>query len=133
MLPTLTLANGNTAEITSSDLIIQREEKPGMVAASENGVTIALATELNAELISEGLARELVSKVQNMRKELKFEVTDRITLTCVLHAESAGMLLPYKDYIAGEVLADSLSFEGDTDTECELNGVPVKLAVALAK
>ena len=62
-----------------------------------------------------------------------YERTAGGAYACVLPAESAGMLLPYKDYIAGEVLADSLSFEGDTDTECELNGVPVKLAVALAK
>ena len=130
---TITLANGNTADITAADLIIQREEKPGMVAASENGVTIALTTELTPELIAEGLARELVSKVQNMRKEMKFEVTDRIELVCVLPEESAGMLSSYKDYIAGEVLAESIAFEGNTDTECDLNGVAVKVAVKLAK
>ena len=130
---TITLANGNTADITAADLIIQREEKPGMVAASENGVTIALTTELTPELIAEGLARELVSKVQNMRKEMKFEVTDRIELVCVLPEESAGMLSSYKDYIAGEVLAESIAFEGETNTECDLNGVTVKLAVKLAK
>jgi len=130
---TLTLANGNTADITAADLIIQREEKPGMVAASENGVTIALTTALTPELIAEGLARELVSKVQNMRKEMKFEVTDRIELVCVLPEESAGMLSSYKDYIAGEVLAENIAFEGNTDTECDLNGVAVKVAVKLAK
>ena len=130
---TITLANGNTADITAADLIIQREEKPGMVAASENGVTIALTTELTPELIAEGLARELVSKVQNMRKEMKFEVTDRIELVCVLPEESAGMLSSYKDYIAGEVLAESIAFEGNTDTECDLNGVAVKLGIKRAK
>ena len=129
----ITLASGTTAQITESDLIIQREEKPGMVAASENGVTIALATELDEALIAEGLARELVSRVQNLRKEMKFEVTDRIDLVCVLPADKAAVLDTYKDYIAGEVLAASISTAGETDTECELNGVPVKLAVKIAK
>ena len=68
-----------------------------------------------------------------MRKEMKFEVTDRIELVCVLPEESAGMLSSYKDYIAGEVLAESIAFEGNTDTECDLNGVAVKVAVKLAK
>ncbi len=130
---TLKLANGNTAEITAADLIIQREEKPGMVAASENGVTIALATELTPELVAEGLARELVSKVQNLRKELKFEVTDRIDLVCILPEDKADMLNGYKDYIAGEVLASAIAFDGEADTECDLNGVAVKLSVKPAK
>ena len=130
---TLTLANGNTADITADDLIIQREEKPGMVAASENGVTIALATELTDELISEGFARELVSKVQNLRKEMKLEVTDRIDLVCLLPEEKAGMIAAYKEYVAGEVLAQSIAFEGAADLDCELNGIPVKLAVKAVK
>ena len=130
---TLTLANGNTADITAADLIIQREEKPGMVAASENGVTIALATELSEELIAEGFARELVSKVQNIRKEQKFEVTDRIRLVCILPEDKADMLASFKEYVAGEVLAESIAFEGETDMECELNGITVKLAVKVAR
>jgi isoleucyl-tRNA synthetase len=129
----LEIAPGQTVEITADDLVIKREERPGLVASSENGVTIALETALTAELEAEGMARELVSKVQNIRKELKFEVTDRINLTCVLPAESAGMLSAFKDYIAGEVLADHIAFEGETDTESDLNGIPVKLQVKLAK
>ena len=128
----LSFDDGGSAEITADDLIIQREEKPGLVAASENGVTIALATALTPELVAEGLARELVSRVQNLRKEMKFDVTDRIDLVCVLPEDKAVMLEPFRQYIAGEVLAESIAFSGETAVESELNGVPVKLGVKKA-
>ena len=125
----LTFDDGASARITADDLIIQREEKPGLVAASEGGVTIALATALTPELVAEGLARELVSRVQNLRKEMKFDVTDRIDLVCVLPEDKAVMLEPFRQYIAGEVLAESIAFSGETTVESELNGVPVKLGI----
>ena len=125
----LSFDDGSSAEITADDLIIQREEKPGLVAASEGGVTIALATALTPELVAEGLARELVSRVQNLRKEMKFDVTDRIDLVCVMPEDKAAMLAPFEKYIAGEVLAESIAFSGETTVESELNGVPVKLGI----
>ncbi|MBQ7207078.1 MAG: isoleucine--tRNA ligase [Lentisphaeria bacterium] len=125
----LTFDDGTSAEITADDLIIQREEKPGLVAASEGGVTIALATALTPELVAEGLARELVSRVQNLRKEMKFDVTDRIDLVCVMPEDKAVLLEPFRQYIAGEVLAESIAFSGETTVEAELNGVPVKLGI----
>ena len=128
----LTFDDGASARITADDLIIQREEKPGLVAASEGGVTIALATALTPELVAEGLARELVSRVQNLRKEMKFDVTDRIDLVCVLPEKEAAMLEPCKGYISGEVLARNIAFSGETAVETELNGVPVKLGVKKA-
>ena len=74
-----------------------------------------------------------MSKVQNLRKELKFEVTDRIDLVCILPEDKADMLNGYKDYIAGEVLASAIAFDGEADTECDLNGIAVKLSVKPAK
>jgi len=128
----LAFDDGTSAEISADDLIIRREEKPGLVAASEGGVTIALATELTQDLIAEGLARELVSRVQNLRKELKFDVTDRIDLVCVLPEKETAMLEPFKGYVSGEVLARNIAFSGETTVDCELNGVPVKLGVKKA-
>jgi isoleucyl-tRNA synthetase len=122
---------GNKVEITANDLVIKREEKPGMVAASESGVTIALATELTAELAAEGLARELVSKLQNLRKESGFEVTDRIAVVYECGAETASSLEQFADYIKNEVLADSFVC-GEADTVLDVNGVEVKVKVSRA-
>jgi isoleucyl-tRNA synthetase len=119
---------GNQVEISANDLVIKREEKPGMVAASESGVTIALATELTAELEAEGLARELVSKLQNLRKESNFEVTDRIKVTYKSSAEAASQLEMFADYIKNEVLADEFS-AGEADTELDVNGVAIAVKV----
>ena len=128
----MTLSSGVEAQITESDLAIQREEKPGLVAASENGVTIALATELTRELEAEGFARELVSRIQNLRKEQNFDVTDRIRVVCIVPDAQKDMLESFKDYIAGEVLAVEILTDGTADVECDLNGVAVKLGISRA-
>jgi isoleucyl-tRNA synthetase len=128
----LELPDGRTEEITAADLVIQREELPGMVAASEGGVTIALTTELTPELVAEGFARELVSKIQNLRKEKDFEVTDRIDIVCEVPAEQQKAVDAFKSYITSEVLA--ASFEaGKGDTELDVNGVKVMISVAKAE
>jgi isoleucyl-tRNA synthetase len=128
----LELPDGRVEEITAADLVIQREELPGMVAASEGGVTIALSTELTPELINEGFARELVSKIQNLRKERNFEVTDRINIFCDVPAEWEKALKDFNSYITSEVLAASFS-AGQGDTELDVNGIKVMISVAKAE
>jgi isoleucyl-tRNA synthetase len=125
------LPDGRVEEIGADDLVIRRDEKPGMVAASENGVTIALATELTPELVAEGLARELVSKIQNLRKERNFDVTDRIRVAYDAPAEAAQAFEAFKNYIAGEVLASEF-VPGAGDTALDVNGTEVKVAVEKA-
>ena len=101
---TITLPDGSTAEISAADLVIRREEKPGLVAASEGGVTIALATELTRELEEEGFARELVSRIQGLRRDLMLEVTDRIRIFCRVPEEWRSAVDHYRNYICGETL-----------------------------
>ena len=125
----LTLSDGKTIAISAEDLIIHREEKPGMVAAAADGVTIALSTELTPELRAEGFARELISKLQNLRKEQQFEVTDHIKLSCKASAERIEDIKSFADYIKTEVLADELAFDGG-DIELDVNGETVKVAVS---
>ena len=129
---TLKLADGTDFELTSEDLIIQREEKPGLVAASDSGVTIALATEITPDLAREGFAREFVSKIQNLRKEKQFDVADRIEVAYEVPAEYLDAMSQFKDYISGEILAVKLA-PGTGDTELELNGVAIKVKVDKAK
>ena len=127
----LELADGRVENITADDLVINREERPGLVASSENGVTIALETALTAELEAEGMARELVSKIQNLRKEQKFDVTDRIKITYFAPAETAAMLESFKEYISNEVLAVKF-VPGNGETELDVNGVNVAVTVTKA-
>ncbi len=125
----LQLADGRVEKITADDLVINREERPGLVASSENGVTIALETALTPELEAEGMARELVSKIQNLRKELKFDVTDRIEVTYKTDDATAAMLEQFHDYITGEVLAVKFT-SGAGDTELDVNGKTVAVSVS---
>ena len=112
--------------------MIRREERPGMVAASEGGVTLALATELTPELVAEGFARELVSKIQNLRKEKQFEVTDRINVTYELPVEQEKAVEQFREHISSEVLA--LSFvPGAGETAIDVNGIEVRLTVTKAE
>lgn len=130
---TITLPDGSSAEITASDLVIRREEKPGLVAASEGGVTIALATELTRELEEEGFARELVSRIQGLRRDLMLEVTDRIRIFCRVPEEWRSAVEHYRNYICGETLAVELSAEPTAEMqELEINGAACQVAVEKA-
>ncbi len=125
------LPDGSVTEITAADLIVQREEKPGLVAASEGGVTIALSTGLTQELLEEGFAREFVSKIQNLRKELMFDVTDRIAIAYKVPAEWENAVVNFKNYIAEETLAVEL-FSGGAAQEIDVNGAPCFVTVTKA-
>ncbi len=126
----LTLASGKVFDLTGEDLVIQREEKPGMTVAAGMLVTVALDTKLTPELEQEGLARELVNRVQNLRKELNFEVSDRIKVEYNFSSEMVGQTISvFKDYITSEVLALELnSGAAEGGFEVDLNG-----AVGLVK
>ena len=129
----LTLADGTSFEITEKDLSIARAEKEGFAAASENGITIALDTELTPELVEEGLAREFISKVQNIRKEMLLDVSDRIHIKFAANEEVAKALKNYEEHIASEVLSLSCekveALEGEST---DLNGLAIVISVAKA-
>ncbi len=102
----VTFADGEEFVVSAEDLTIQRTELPGLAVATEDGITIALDTELNDELIADGLAREAVSKIQNLRKEVGLEVSDRIEIAwATADKVLADALRKACDYISGEVLA----------------------------
>ncbi len=95
-------------KIGRDDVEIVSSEIKGWAVEHEENITVAIDTELNDELIAEGLAREFVNRIQNMRKDAGFEVTDRIRIS----ADSTGKLLDaiklFKNYIAAETLADNV-------------------------
>lgn len=107
--------DGEEIEILKTDVEIISTEIEGWVVESEEGVTIALDTELNDELIAEGFAREFVNRVQNMRKDAGFEVTDRIVINFDSDSELNDAIKLFHDYISNETLADNIKQEMNTN------------------
>lgn len=115
--------------LKEEDLQIFTESKAGFISASDKGITVALNTELTEELIAEGIERELVSKVQTLRKEAGFEVTDRIRIFYCAKGRAGEALK--KAAFASDVLAVSVE-EGSADgysKEVDINGEKVTLTL----
>jgi len=104
---TLELPSGPIT-LTEEDLLIEHSQREGLHTLSDHGVTVAIDTELDAALIEEGFVREVVSKIQTMRKEADFEVTDRIRVTFTDSARVAEIIAQNFTEIAAEVLATEL-------------------------
>ena len=103
-----TKIGGAEVELTEEDLLISTESAAGFVSAADKGITVALDTKLTPELIEEGIERELVSKLQTMRKEAGFEVTDRIRVFYRAEGGAARVFAARGASIAATVLADSV-------------------------
>jgi isoleucyl-tRNA synthetase len=103
--------NKEEIEILPEDIEIISSEIKGWVVESQDGVTVALDTELNEQLINEGLAREFVNRVQNMRKDVGYEVTDRIQISFSGDEKLVKAIISFKDYISNETLAEKISNE----------------------
>ena len=100
--------NGENYPLSIDDFLITSEDIPGWEVASDGEVTVALDITLNDALIAEGTARDLVNKIQNIRKDKNFEITDRIDVKIEKHAAIIEAFSTFSDYIKSEVLADSL-------------------------
>ena len=115
---------GDTFEFTLDDLLISTESAQGFIAASDNGITVVMDTTVTEELKAEGVERELISKIQSMRKEAGFEVVDRITVNFVTNDAGVKNALINGSDLKGVVLADAVT-EGDCDgfkKELDING-----------
>lgn len=95
-------------EINIEDVEILSDNIEGWLVASEEGVTIALDTNIDADLLNEGIAREFVSRIQNLRKSHDYEVTDRINIKFSASKEFYEGIFKLIDYVSGETLADSI-------------------------
>ncbi len=117
--------------LTEEDLLIDMAQAEGYVSESDNAVTVALDTNLTPELLEEGFVRELVSKIQTMRKEAGFEVTDHIRVYQEGNDRIAGILNTYGETIRNEVLADEIltGQMGGYEKEWNINGENGKLGV----
>ena len=123
--------DGTEVELTKDDLLIDTAQMEGFVSEGDNTVTVVLDANLTPELIEEGLVREIISKIQTMRKEAGFEVMNHIALYASGNERIAQILEKYGDEIKEDVLADSI-LEGQTGgytKEWNINGETVTLGV----
>ena len=97
---------GESYDLTMEDFEIVTEDIPGWQVASDGDLTVALDVTITDILKAEGMARELVNRIQNIRKDRDFNITDRIKVILQNHEALAGALAHFKDYICGEVLCD---------------------------
>lgn len=114
--------DGQEFVLNHEDVQVEREVREGLVAANEGKITIALDTNLTPALIREALAREVVNKINTMRREIGFEVTDRIHVKIEATKNVEECFKEYGDYICGEVLATKVDFGPNNGSEWDLNG-----------
>ena len=123
--------NGVSVVLSKEDLLIDMAQTEGYVSDGDNEITVVLDTKLTPALIEEGYIREIISKVQTMRKEADFEVTDKITVYCRGNEKIAELLLSHKEEIQSEVLALDIRI-GETNgyvKDWNINGEAVSLGV----
>ena len=107
--------DGTTIELDLADFDINAQDIPGWLVASEGGITVALDITLSDDLKAEGISREVVNRIQNMRKDSGFEVTDRISVEIDTTDSVAQAIKQFEVYICSEVLANSIHFVKLTD------------------
>ena len=117
--------------INAEDIEISTDSIPGYEVAGKGILTVALDITITQELQNEGNARELVNRIQTVRKENNYELTDRIVVKLSENAELQSSIIKFKDYICREILADSLDFEANliSGIPIEVNEVPLILSV----
>ena len=117
--------DGQQAVVELADVEIISEDIPGWLVANEGNLTVALDITVTDELRLEGIARELVNRIQNVRKSKNFDITDKITVTIAPDERTDEAVKAYGDYIARQVLATSITVapvDGDTVTPLDMDG-----------
>jgi isoleucyl-tRNA synthetase len=125
------VGNDEFVDLALSEVEISSEDIPGWTVASKGPLTVALDINITPELIQEGDAREFVNRIQKIRKDSGFDVTDRIEVKVAANNGITSSLAKYNDYICAEILADKLELTSNIDegTEIEVNDNPLKVIV----
>jgi isoleucyl-tRNA synthetase len=121
---------GQVITIDLGDCEIVTEDIPGMLVATNDGLTVALDAELTEELMNEGLARELVNRLQSLRKSSGLDVVDRINVTLSANEAFASRLESFIPYVADEVLAHDIFFGETTENETDIEGQIIYISIS---
>ena len=129
----LTLADGSKAVLDLADVEVFSEDIPGWLVANDGTLTIALDVTVTDELRREGVARDLVNRIQNIRKSRNYEITDRIRLTIEPNELTDGAIASHGDYIASQVLAEAVDIapveSPAEDCVLDIDGVNVNVEI----
>jgi len=120
---------GQTVEVEAADVDIISEDIPGWLVSNEGNLTVALEVELNDDLRNEGMARELINRIQNLRKDTGLEITDRISVTISPANGVKQAVDAFADYIKTQVLADSISVADNDGAEIDIDDTKVSIKI----
>ena len=125
------MVDGETISVALSDVEITAEDIPGWSVAAKGNLTVALDITLTDDLKQEGEAREFVNRVQNIRKDSGFDLTDRIFVAVLESKNLKPSIIKYNHYICREILADKIDWVSQMDggTEVDINGILLKVVV----
>lgn len=124
--------DGQSVIVELADVEIINEDIPGWLVANDGNLTVALEVELNDELRNEGMARELINRIQNLRKECGLEITDRVNVSISPDERVKAAVDSFSDYIKGQVLADNVTLAENGGHEVDLDGFNVHIDVTKA-
>lgn len=125
------LIEGQEVIVDLADVEVISEDMPGWLVSNEGNLTVALEVELTDELLNEGMARELINRIQNIRKDIGLEITDRVKVTISPNEQADAAVAAFKDYIQSQVLADEIVLSDNEGTEADFDGF--KLCILVEK
>ena len=124
---------GNTVTLTLEDVEISSQDIEGWLVANANGITVALDITISDELKQEGIARELVNRIQNIRKDSGFEVTDKIKVELKRDGVLEMAILKNEEYIKSETLTSDLVFVDEIENGTEIEFDEIKTMILITK
>lgn len=124
---------GKSITLSQDDVEISSQDIPGWLVANSNGITVALDITISAELRKEGIARELINRIQNIRKDSGFEVTDKITVKMEKNPQVEEAVLANESYIKSETLTESLIFMENLENGTEIEFDDIKTSILISK
>ena len=125
-------AEGQDAVVELADVEVISEDIPGWLVSNEGNLTVALEIELTDELRQEGMARELINRIQNIRKDSGLDITDRITITISPNEQMDAAIENFSDYIKTQVLANTIEVADNDGTETEFDDFTLNVKVTKA-
>jgi isoleucyl-tRNA synthetase len=120
---------GQQLTVEAVDVEIISEDIPGWLVANDGNLTVALEVELTDELKDEGMARELINRIQNIRKESGLEITDRISITIAPNTEVEKSVAHFGEYIRTQVLADDINIQPNDGQEVDFDDFKLNIKV----
>jgi isoleucyl-tRNA synthetase len=125
--------SGKSITLTSDDVEITSQDIPGWLVANANGITVALDITISDDLRKEGIARELVNRIQNIRKDSGFEVTDKIVVKMLKNPQIEEAVAVNSEYIKSETLTETLLFEDKIENGIEIEFDDIKTSIFISK